>query len=50
MTSANRKIFLEGIATERLKKLIDIALEKSRPWTDFYAPPQSSENWFENYG
>lgn len=49
MSTADRKAFLDGLAADRLKKLIAIALEKSRPWTEFYLPPQSSEKWFESY-
>jgi tagatose 1,6-diphosphate aldolase len=49
MATAERKTFLEGTATTRLRKLIDIALKKSRPWTDFYGAPAASDNWFENY-
>jgi tagatose 1,6-diphosphate aldolase len=37
MTPAERKSFMEGVATDRIRKLIDIAQEKSRPWTDFYS-------------
>jgi tagatose-1,6-bisphosphate aldolase len=49
MTAEDRKTFLDGLATERLRRLIDIAAEKSRPWTDFYSPLPSSENWFDHY-
>lgn len=49
MTSADRKTFLEETATYRLRRLIDIALQKARPWTDFYSAPAAVENWFEKY-
>ena len=49
MSTEERKAFLEGTATDRLKELIDIAAGKSRPWSDFYTPMESSEDWFETY-
>ena len=49
MSTEERKDFLEGTATDRLKELIDIAAEKSRPWSDFYLPPESTADWFESY-
>lgn len=49
MTTEERQHFLDITATDRLRRLIDIALEKSRPWTDFYTPPTSSEKWYEAY-
>jgi tagatose 1,6-diphosphate aldolase len=49
MTTAARKTFLEETATYRLQKLIDIALQKARPWTEFYSAPAAPENWFESY-
>lgn len=49
MTPAERTEFLSGLATSRLKRLLDIAAEKSRPWSDFYTSPESSEDWFATY-
>jgi tagatose-1,6-bisphosphate aldolase len=49
MTQAERSAFLDGMATDRLRRLIDIAAEKSRPWTDFYSSQASSETWYESY-
>lgn len=48
MTPGERANFLTGKATDRIKRLLDIAGEKARPWSDFYAPPESSETWFED--
>lgn len=49
MSGEDRAEFMNNTAEDRLKQLIDIAAEKSRPWTDFYSAMQSSENWFESY-
>lgn len=47
MTPEARKAFMESTAADRLRKLIDISLEKSRPWTDFYTLGPVTENWYE---
>ncbi|MCY4070959.1 MAG: tagatose 1,6-diphosphate aldolase [Chloroflexi bacterium] len=47
--AADRRVFLRGTASERLKQLLAIAAAESRPWSDFYTPPASSETWYENY-
>lgn len=49
MGEADRRAFLRGTASERLKQLLAIAAAESRPWSDFYTPPASSETWYENY-
>ena len=49
MTTADRAAFLEGTARDRLRQLLKIAAAEARPWTDFFAPPQSSETWYEAY-
>ena len=49
MTPEARQAFLAETATPRLRKLIAIAQEKSRPWTDFYSISAASEAWFEHY-
>ena len=49
MTDGDRCAFLRGTATERLKQLLEIAAAESRPWSDFYAPPVSTETWYESY-
>ncbi|MEM6528274.1 MAG: hypothetical protein AAF653_08255, partial [Chloroflexota bacterium] len=45
----DRDAFLSGQATDRLKHLLEIAGEKSRPWSEFYSAPGSSERWFDSY-
>lgn len=49
MTTEERDTFLKGQASDRIKRLIEIAESKSRPWTDFYSAPESTENWFDTY-
>lgn len=49
MSRADRAAFLADTASDRLRQLLDIAAANARPWTDFYAPPQSSEAWYETY-
>lgn len=49
MPSQQRAAFLAGEATDRIKRLLDIAQTQSRPWSDFYSSPESSENWFVAY-
>lgn len=46
MGPANRTTFLKDVAIPRAEKLAAIAKQYSRPWTDFYAPPVSSDKWF----
>lgn len=49
MSTEERAAFLSGLATDRIKRLLDIAEAKSRPWSDFYTSPESTEDWFETY-
>ncbi len=49
MAQNERRVFLRGTATERLKTLLAIAAAEARPWSDFYAPPQSTATWYETY-
>ncbi len=49
MAQNERSAFLRGAATERLKALLAIAAAEARPWSDFYAPPQSTATWYETY-
>lgn len=49
MSPADREAFLKGTATERLQQLLEIAATKSRPWTDFYRPMESSADWYAQY-
>ena len=49
MTPEDRREFLDTTATDRIKRLLDIAAEKSRPWSEFYSVAGSSEDWFESY-
>lgn len=49
MSTAARAAFLAETASVRLCQLLEVAAANARPWTDFYAPPQSSDNWYESY-
>jgi hypothetical protein len=49
MSEVERRHFLQNTAAERLKTLTQIAEHSARPWTDYYLPPASSENWYEAY-
>jgi len=49
MPPDERATFLETTATERLKKLLSIAAEKSRPWSEFYRVRESTGAWYEAY-
>ena len=49
MSPDDRAAFLRDVAGDRLRQLCDIAKEYARPWTDFYAPPDSSADWYETY-
>ncbi len=49
MTPDERAAFLSGTATQRIQRLLEIAGEKSRPWTEFYSAPPASADWFEDY-
>ena len=49
MSTEARAAFLQGKARDRLQRLLHIASAEARPWTDFYAPPASTEDWYESY-
>jgi tagatose 1,6-diphosphate aldolase len=49
MTVEDRKTFLDTTATDRLTRLLEIAQDKARPWTDFYGVQASTVDWFESY-
>lgn len=47
MSADQRKSFMAGTATDRLRQLLDISREKARPWTDFYSFGPLAYDWFE---
>ncbi len=49
MSTADRADFLQDIAADRLRQLLDIAAAEARPWSEFYAAPAPLENWYESY-
>ncbi len=50
MPPAERARFLETTGRGRLRQLLEIAKTHARPWSDFYAAPESTERWYESYG
>jgi tagatose-1,6-bisphosphate aldolase len=44
-----RQTFLANTATARVEQLNEIANANARKWTDFYAPPANSNDWFKTY-
>ena len=48
MSPAERAAFLRDVARDRLRQLLQITAD-ARPWTDFYAPPEVAELWYERY-
>lgn len=49
MAESERCAFLRDAASDRLTQLLAIAAAEARPWSDFYAPPQTTETWYESY-
>ena len=49
MPPEQRGAFLAGVARDRLLRLLEIAAEQARPWSDFYAPPSAPEGWYHSY-
>lgn len=49
MSIEDRAQFLLTTATDRLQKLVDIAGEHARPWTDFYEPMAVPQDWYVSY-
>ena len=41
--------FLWGEATERLKKLVEIATNHTPGWIEYYSPPVYDADWYEDY-
>jgi tagatose-1,6-bisphosphate aldolase len=46
---AERKTFLDSVATERLARLTSLCHALAKPWTAFYSPPQFGGQWFADY-
>jgi tagatose 1,6-diphosphate aldolase len=49
LSPSEREQFLKTTATERINRLNDVAHKYARRWTEFYAPVESSEDWFREY-
>ena len=49
LTGQVRATFLREVARPRLETLANLCSELGRPWTDFYAPPAITPDWYRNY-
>jgi tagatose-1,6-bisphosphate aldolase len=49
MRPGDRGHFLMATATNRLRRLADIANTHARPWTDFYDPISTAPTWYIHY-
>lgn len=49
MPPAEREQFLAKTATARIRRLVEIANQYARPWTDFYEPAAIDEGWYRTY-
>ena len=50
MQSKSERInFLKTIATQRMKMLEEICLNKAKPWSEYYTSQDIIEKWFESY-
>ena len=49
MSSGQRQEFLNTTAKQRLSKLSESTHAYGRPWTDFYKPLVTTEDWFVSY-
>lgn len=47
MDAAGRAQFLAGTAADRMKRLGEISARYARPWTAYYAPIPTTENWYK---
>lgn len=41
--------FLNGEAVDRVKRLVEIATEKAKPWTEFYEPFSGDGDWYRTF-
>jgi len=49
MPQPEQEQFLMSTGTQRAKQLRGITEQYGRAWTDFFAAPETDENWFLNY-
>ncbi|MFC1960291.1 tagatose 1,6-diphosphate aldolase [Chloroflexota bacterium] len=49
MSPADRAHFLATTAKDRTERLVAIAEQYAKPWTDFYTMPTGAETWFDDY-
>jgi tagatose 1,6-diphosphate aldolase len=49
MTTQERARFLAESGADRIQRLAELVYNLARPWTQFYAPMQASEDWYVSY-
>jgi tagatose 1,6-diphosphate aldolase len=49
MTAPDRERFLSTQGRQRVQILGEIAAQHGRPWTEFFAPPDTAEGWYVDY-
>jgi tagatose 1,6-diphosphate aldolase len=49
MSASEREAFLSSTGVQRVKELRKTTERYGRAWTEYFAPPQSEENWFIKY-
>jgi tagatose 1,6-diphosphate aldolase len=49
MSAPERDAFLSSTGVERVKALRETTERFGKAWTEYFAPPQSEENWFIQY-
>jgi tagatose-1,6-bisphosphate aldolase len=49
LQSEAQAVFLHEVASERMARITALCSALARPWTDFYAPPEVDEQWYEKY-
>jgi tagatose-1,6-bisphosphate aldolase len=49
LLNEGRLEFLDTTAKERMERLTALCAALAKPWTDFYAPPQLTTDWYVGY-
>jgi tagatose-1,6-bisphosphate aldolase len=47
MAAGERTSFIKEKANSRIQRLVEVAEANARPWTDFYAPPTGTPDWYK---
>ena len=49
LAGQERLTFLREVARPRMERVTALCQALARPWTEFYAPPQVSPDWYQRY-